>query len=309
MYDTPGNPADALKRQIRARLLAPEGAETPSAPAADYQPTASYLPATPRPGTYALSEIGNATVDRDAPAHPVRDRILGIADAALHGLAAAADPEAEGFAGQVGSFARGYSATTDLVERNRRERLAERIAAQTAQQETDLRRAQTNYYNAGVPLRDAQAKAALSPKSAPLRADDWVPLLGNPGSPALQQNRATGDTKPVLGPDGKPTVNRAKPTPTPRTPAEHYQVGADGIARRINPRTHKMEVILDENGQPFRPRVSGRQGNGLTPRAGASSGAKPSAADRWDTLVHGGMDEAAATAKVHQELRSGLVTP
>lgn len=282
------SPAAQVKRRLQAQLTG-----TPD----------SFLPPTSGPGQYTLPEIGNATVSR--PDHTLRNRILGGFDGVLHGIAAPADPNDEGLAGQIGSFARGYSATRDLVERSTREQLAARIAAQTAQQEADLRRAQANYYNAGAGQRSADALKALQPVAAraampTIRAFPLGPAQIGPGG------KATYITPSGTPPPGRPPAPRSS-----RSLAPQLKVGEDGFQYEFDPKTRRWVQSMDAQGRPFRPRAAGRQGNGLTPRTvqPSASAAKPSAADRWDALTAGGMSEADATAKVNAEIQSGDVTP
>lgn len=226
----------------------------------------SFLPETPGPGQYTLSEIGNATVSR--PDHTLRNRILGGLEGVLHGIAATADPNDEGLAGQIGGFARGYSATTDLVERNKREQLAARIAAQTAQEEADLRRAQANYYNAGASQRAAKAQETLNPTVRPV-----TPTIRDfPLGPAQigPDGKAAYITPSGTPPPGRPTAPRS-----PRSLAPQLKVGEDGFQYEFDPKARRWVQSMDAQGRPFRPRASGRAPNGVGAGAGLTPRPRP----------------------------------
>lgn len=290
-YVTPSDPQEVVKQRLRAQLLAGQGYGRPS----------DFLPDQPGPGQYSLAEIGNAAVNRDPTPHPVREAILRGLDGGLRGLAFGNDPDAPGASGFLGAMGQSYSATRDLQDRTQREQIAARIAAQTAQEESVLRLAQANYYNAGAYERGTQGDKNLQPqKVVPPRPV----TVTTPEGPAQ------------LGPDGQyhyiSPVGTPPPRPAPR-PRVGRQVTPPDQVREQQIQKRALELIRgDLNHRPMAAADARRQAEaeiGAINPGASPGGAKPTSADRWEALRATGMSSDSATAQVNREIRAGQVTP
>lgn len=164
------------------------------------------------------------------------------ATAAASSIANSIDPNTPSAFGQfAGGLARGFAGVQSYLQAVTGQR--------EAQQERQSDRAlATRRAEAGIASDEAQgryydAKAQEATRPEPVRtptpaADQWEEVRGVPvGQPRLQRNRRTGQTKPVLDPQGRPLRMEAPPV-APRR-------GGGGTAQTKTPAQWVAEVRND----------------------------------------------------------------
>lgn len=144
-----------------------------------------------------------------------RDRVTGAATSIANSI----DPNTTSSFGQfAGGLARGFAGVQQYLQAltGQQQERAEANTDRTLNRERVI--ATTEAERARAESERAQAdRARQAPASPTQAADNWEEVRNRPvGSPRLQINRRTGETKPVMDPTGRPLTVTAPPPPAPR---------------------------------------------------------------------------------------------
>lgn len=151
----------------------------------------------------------------------IRDRATGAASAIANSIPADT-PSA--FGQFAGGMARGFAGVQAYLQAITGQRTEQAEGNTDRELNRERLRATTAAEQARGRSEDAQADRWRQPASVPTpAADSWEEVRNQPaGSPRLQINRRTGETKPVLDPSGRPLRVTAPPAPAnlPRAQGE-----------------------------------------------------------------------------------------
>lgn len=166
----------------------------------------------PRPATTARQSLGAALMQPPGMPQDDPSGFKSRIGAAIQGLGSQLDPNGGGVESFLSGLTGGYSTTQQGLTERAEAPYRQRQAQEEQALRDRLTGAQANYYN-------AQAYREMQPPQLPTAAvlrDNWVDVHTNPGEPQVQKNTRTGETRTVIGPNGRPMLT---PRGTPRAPA------------------------------------------------------------------------------------------
>lgn len=162
------------------------------------------------------------------------------ATAAASSIASSIDPNTPSAFGQfAGGLARGFAGVQSYLQAVTGQQTEQREANTDRQLNRERVQATTEAERARAESERAQADRARQAPAAPTpAADNWDEVRNLPvGSPRLQINRRTGETKPVVDPQGRPLRVQSPPV-TPRR-------GGGGAVQTKTPAQWVAEVRND----------------------------------------------------------------